>query len=71
MSPNLGAFDRLLRLFLGVVLIALPLSSQFEVLNAGMPRYAVFAVGAIMLATSVTRFCPLYRLFGVRTCSID
>ncbi|HCE24745.1 MAG TPA: DUF2892 domain-containing protein, partial [Hyphomonas sp.] len=28
-------------------------------------------VGAIMVGTSMIKFCPLYRIFGLRTCSMD
>jgi hypothetical protein len=38
-------------------------------LGSGGALGVVFgAVGAILLATALTGFCPLYRLFGVATC---
>ena len=59
---NMHALDRLLRILLAVVCIEL---AYFWL--AGGWRMAAWAAGAILLATAVTRFCPLYRLAGFST----
>jgi hypothetical protein len=61
---NLNTPDRLLRALLGVVLLEL----AFFWLGGGW-QAAAYAAGAIMLATSALRFCPLYRVFGLSTAS--
>lgn len=65
MSPNVGTLDRALRALLGLVLIALPFllgpwSTLWTVLS--------IAVGAVMLLVAATRVCPLYSIFGIKTC---
>lgn len=59
--PNLGKTDRLIRLFLGLILIAVPF------LTESVP-VEVVAIGAIVVLTAFARCCPLYRLFGASTC---
>ena len=59
MSPNVGTFDRLLRIVAGLVLIAL----------AAMGRIGWWGyIGIVPLATGLFRFCPAYTLLGIRTC---
>jgi hypothetical protein len=67
---NVGPLDRILRLTLGVVLVAAPflLAETFAPLGAW--RFAVVAWGVVMLGTAVFRFCPAYTLLGIRTCPI-
>lgn len=65
MSPNVGTLDRALRALLGLILIALPFligpwSTLWTVLS--------IAVGAVMLLVAATRVCPLYSIFGIKTC---
>lgn len=69
---NLGTFDRILRLVLGLALLALFLlpAGQQWLLPYGAWRFAVPVVAAVLILTAVVRFCPAYALFGVRTCRI-
>lgn len=70
MTMNIGSIDRLFRLILGVVLIAVPFVSGMAVFdNMAITAIAV-VVGIVMLATSAMKFCPLYRIFGIRTCKV-
>jgi len=63
MSSNESGLDRLIRLGVAaaavVVALVLGASSALGIL--------LFVVAAIMVATAVVGFCPLYRLFGLRT----
>jgi len=72
MSANVGNIDRVLRLLIGIAALALvfvgPIASQG---GWGWERIALAAVAAIMIGTSTIKFCPLYRIFGMRTCSMD
>jgi hypothetical protein len=66
MTVNVGSADRVIRLVVGLVLIALALTAGW-----GMVGTLVSAVvGGILIVTALGRFCPLYRLIGVRTCKV-
>jgi hypothetical protein len=58
---NVGTADRVLRIVLGLVLIALVFVG---------PQTPWGWVGVIPLVTGLVRFCPLYRLAGLRTCPL-
>ncbi len=61
MTANVGAVDRMLRIIVGVVLIA----------AAALGYFAPWGyIGIIPLATGLVSFCPAYRLFGLSTCSV-
>lgn len=67
MSANVGTIDRIVRLVAGLVLIALPFATAAE---SPLVLYGVPAAGVVLVLTSLFRFCPLYRLIGVRTCRV-
>ena len=58
LTANIGSADRLARLALGIVLIALAATGTVGVWGW---------IGVVPLATAVIRFCPLYTLLGIRT----
>lgn len=57
MRINIATWDRILRLLLGVLLVAWAV--------AGGPWWAY--VGLVLLATAAWRFCPLYAIFRIGT----
>ncbi|MAF17086.1 MAG: hypothetical protein CMG93_14100 [Marinomonas sp.] len=61
MKSNVGGLDKVLRIVLGVALIAL---AFFGVV--GVWGY----VGIIILATGIFNFCGLYTLLGINTCKL-
>lgn len=63
LSLNVGSTDRIVRLVLGVVLIAL---SYFGVLT-GTAAIVAYVVGAIAIVTGLVNFCLLYIPFGIST----
>ena len=67
---NVGSIDRSLRFILGIVFLASPFLPPFAGFFAawGVWKFALSAAGVGMLATAAFRFCPLYTLFGIRTC---
>ena len=69
---NVGSLDRMLRLIVGVALLASPfvppLAGFFAAFGAW--KFAVAAVGAVLVGTAVFRFCPAYTLLGVNTCGM-
>jgi hypothetical protein len=59
MSPNMSSLDRGLRALVGLVVIVVAVA-----IGAGsFAGIVLFAVAAVLLATSAVGFCPLYRLF--------
>lgn len=66
MTRNEGRLDRALRGILGIALATLFLTG----LVAGWLGWVLLALGAVLLVTAATGFCPLYALFGVRTCAV-
>lgn len=65
MTANVGSIDRVLRLIAGAVLIALPFVAGF---TSTLWMGVAIAAGIVMLTVAATRVCPLYALFGIRTC---
>ena len=61
MKTNVGCIDRMIRIVIGMGLIAATLSGAI-----GMWGW----LGVIPLATGVFRFCPAYMPFGLRTCRV-
>jgi hypothetical protein len=58
-KTNVGIVDRILRIVLGLVLIALVFVG---------PKTAWGWIGLVPLITGLFRTCPLYSLVGVNTC---
>ncbi len=70
MSPNVGGIDRILRIVIGLVLIALPFVSGMALFDSGLYKWGAVIVGLIMAGTAFMRFCPLYSILGIRTCPL-
>lgn len=68
---NIGSLDRTLRFLLGAILAAAPFLFAESFADLGAWRFAVVAVGAVLLGTAVLRICPAYLLFGIRTCAVS
>ena len=60
MKANVGVIDRVLRIVIGLGLIALVFVG---------PHTPWGWIGIIPLVTAVVGFCPAYALFGASTCS--
>ncbi len=58
MKANVGGIDRILRIVVGIALIAATLTGALPVWGW---------IGVIPLATGLFSFCPLYSLIGVCT----
>ena len=59
MLANVGGIDRILRIVVGLVLIALVFVG---------PQTPWGWVGLVPLLTGLFRFCPAYTLLGMNTC---
>lgn len=58
---NEGTVDRALRIVLGLALVGLVFIG---------PRTPLGWIGIVPLATGAIGFCPLYRVFGIKTCPL-
>jgi hypothetical protein len=61
MTMNEGTLDRTIRILVGIALLSLTVVG---------PRSMLGLVGAVPLLTGIVGFCPLYQVFGIRTCSM-
>lgn len=60
MPKNVGGIDRILRILVGLGLIAIVFVG---------PQTQWGWIGVIPLSTALLGFCPAYRLVGLSTCS--
>lgn len=70
MTVNVGTVDRIIRVLLGVVLLAVAFGGALDAMATPYLQYVAIAIGVVMLATATMRMCPIYRIFGIRTCRI-
>ena len=64
MKKNMGGTDRLLRLIIAAVVVALYFFGVIE----GTLGFVLLILSAIFVLTSFVSFCPLYTPFGINTC---
>ncbi len=64
MTANVGGVDRLLRILVGIGLLALVLVLEGNARWWGL-------IGIVPLATGLLRLCPAYTLFGLSTCPLE
>ena len=62
MKCNVGGIDRILRIAVGALLVALAASNVI-----GLWGW----LGVIPLATGLFRFCPAYPLLGINSCGVS
>ncbi len=60
MTANIGKVDRIARIVIGALLVILALTGTVGVWGW---------LGVILLGTAFVKFCPLYRILGIQTCS--
>jgi hypothetical protein len=63
MARNVGGIDRGVRVFVGLVLLAL----GFFHIVSGILAILAYVFGVIVLATAVFAFCPAWVPFGINT----
>ena len=63
MKKNMGTADRIIRILIAVVVIALYFTN---VIN-GTLAIILLALSGIFILTSFVSFCPLYLPFGIST----
>ncbi len=60
-SKNVGGLDRILRIVVGLALLA----GYF--MTGNWP----YLIGIVPLATGLMSSCPLYSIFGIKTCPLE
>lgn len=60
---NEGKLDRIVRIVLGLVLLALAISLS------GVLQIVFYILSAVTLITGIIGFCGLYKILGINTCS--
>jgi len=63
MKTNIGNGDMLLRLFSGIALADLSIDQA----SYGHTNILTSMIALVLLVTALTRFCPLYALFGIHS----
>ncbi len=58
-SRNMGSADRIARLVIGALLVVLALTGTIGIWGW---------IGLILVGTAFINFCPIYRIFGFKTC---
>ncbi|RTL52621.1 MAG: DUF2892 domain-containing protein [Sphingobacteriales bacterium] len=66
MKKNMGGADRIIRVILAIVFGIL----YFTQTVTGTLGIILLVLGAVFLATSFISFCPLYTIFGIKTCKV-
>ena len=67
MSKNVGIVDRVMRIVIGLALIAYAIPLGFPVTGWNWVGW----VGVVPLITGIFGMCPAYRLIGLSTCPIQ
>ena len=67
MQTNVGTIDRVLRIIVGLVLIAYAIPLGFPATGWTWVGW----IGVIPLVTAIIGNCPLYSILGIKTCSTN
>lgn len=66
MKKNMGEADRLIRLIIAAVVVAL----FFADIITGTLGIVLMVLAGVFVLTSMISFCPLYAPFGIKTCKM-
>ncbi|MCX7736715.1 MAG: DUF2892 domain-containing protein [Candidatus Kapabacteria bacterium] len=64
MKKNMGTTDKIIRIVLAIIFAIL----YFTGIVSGTLAIILLVLGIIFVITSLISFCPLYAIFGLRTC---
>ncbi|SDF66883.1 YgaP family membrane protein [Chitinophaga filiformis] len=64
MKKNMGQFDRIIRTVLALVAIFL----IYNKIVTGTAIIVLMVFAVVFMLTSLVAVCPLYTVFGIRTC---
>ncbi|EMS35238.1 hypothetical protein C943_00011 [Mariniradius saccharolyticus AK6] len=66
MKKNMGSADRIVRILIALLAAYL----YYAGIVTGTWGIVLIVVSVIFLLTSAVGFCPLYAVFGIRTCPV-
>ncbi len=66
MKRNMGAVDKLVRLVVALLIII----AYYQEIVTGVFGIILLIVGGIFVLTSLVSVCPLYSIFGIKTCQL-
>ncbi len=64
MKKNMGTADKIIRLIIAAIIVTL----YFTEMITGTVAIVLLVLSGIFVLTSLISFCPLYTLFGIKTC---
>ena len=64
---NVGSLDRILRIVIGLVLIAYAIPVGFHQTGWNWTGW----IGVVPLLTAIFAYCPAYALFGISSCPAE
>lgn len=66
MKKNMGKLDVIIRIIIAIAIIGLYVT---EIIS-GTLGIVLIVLSIVFIVTSIIGFCPLYILFGIRTCPL-
>lgn len=64
---NVGTPDRIIRLVVGMLLIAAPFTLPLPIWAAGWSNWVSVTIGLVLAATAAVGFCPIYAALRLNT----
>ncbi len=64
MKKNMGIADRIIRIIIAAVIVALYVTN----IVSGIWGIVLLILSGVFVLTSLIRVCPLYLPFGIKTC---
>ena len=66
MKKNMGSVDRVVRILIAIAVAVL----FFTGVISGVLGIVLLVLAAVFVLTSFVSFCPIYAIFGMKTCAI-
>ena len=67
MKKNMGSSDRVIRILIAALIGVL----YFTDIISGTFGIVLLILAGVFLVTSFISFCPLYTIFGIKTCATE
>ena len=66
MKKNMGPADKVIRIVIAAIIATL----YFMNILTGTLGIALLVASVVFVLTSLISFCPLYAIFGIKTCAV-
>ena len=66
MKKNMGTIDKVVRVIIAAIIAIL----YFTNVLTGTLGIVLLILAGVFVLTSLISFCPIYRIFGLSTCSV-